>query len=247
MNALELITEIRSFCENHADPSIVQKYSRYFKEGYTGYGIPSGEFMSRVKELLAGDSLTMETVIEASNDLVKSEYYEFPSFAMQLLKGFSKQFSKDTFRVIEQWFPSGINNWAHCDGLCSELLSPMIQRQIITMKDLSGWRKSSYRFQRRAVPVALIKSVKKSPDVRPYLDFLDPMMMDPERVVHQGLGWFLREAWKVHPAPVEEFLLKWKNDAARLIFQYATEKMGKEERLRFRRETGGQADRRTGG
>ncbi|MFH1161606.1 MAG: DNA alkylation repair protein [bacterium] len=236
MNAPELLSEIRSFCMAKADPAIVQKYARYFKDGYDAYGLPSGVFMAKVKELLASKTLTMETVIEASYDLVKGEKYEEPSFAMQLLKGFSNQFTKETFSVIEQWFPIGIRNWAHTDALCSELLTPMLQRQLITMKDFTGWRKSKFPFQRRAVPVALIKLAKKSDTIQPYLDFIDPMMMDPERVVHQGLGWFLREAWKVHPAPVEAFLLKWKNDAARLIFQYATEKMSKDDRVRFRRE-----------
>ena len=235
MNAQKLIRDIRSFCEAHADPAIVQKYARYFKEGYDAYGLSSGVFMAKVKELLASKSFTMETVIEASFELIKGEKYEEPSFALQLLKGFSHQFTKETFKVIEQWFPIGIRNWAHTDGLCSELLSPMLQKGVINMKDFSDWRKSNYRFQRRAVPVALIKSAKKSSDIQPFLHFIDPMMMDAERVVHQGLGWFLREAWKVHPEPVEAFLLKWKNNAARLIFQYATEKMSKEERVRFRR------------
>jgi 3-methyladenine DNA glycosylase AlkD len=62
------------------------------------------------------------------------------------------------------------------------------------------------------------------------------MMMDPERVVHQGLGWFLREAWKKQAEPAENFLLKWKDSAARLIFQYATEKMALNEKSRFRKE-----------
>lgn len=235
MNAQELIRDIRSFCKSNADPAIVQKYARYFKEGYDAYGLSSAVFMAKVKELLASKSFTMETVIEASFELVKGEKYEEPSFTLQLLKGFSNQFTKETFKVIEQWFPIGIRNWAHTDGLCSELLTPMLQKGIITMKDFSTWRKSPYPFQRRCVPVALIKLAKKSTNIQPYLDFLDPLMMDTERVVHQGLGWFLREAWKVHPDPVEAFLLKWKNDAARLIFQYATEKMSKEERVRFRR------------
>jgi len=61
------------------------------------------------------------------------------------------------------------------------------------------------------------------------------MMMQPEKVVHQGLGWFLREAWKVYPQPVEAFLLQWKETSPRLIFQYATEKMTPEEKARFKR------------
>ena len=238
MNSQELCTEIRQFCRQHADPVIVQKYARYFKEGYDGYGIATDIFRDKVKELLSTGNLTMETVIEASNDLIASEKYEEPSFAMQLLKGFSKQFTKDTFKVIEQWFPIGIRNWAHTDGLCSELLDPMLRKKIFLMKDLSKWRKSKFRFQRRAVPVTLINSAKKCSDIEPYLKFINPMMMDSERVVHQGLGWFLRECWKVYPEPVEEFLMRWKNDAARLIFQYATEKMTKEYRVRFRREKG---------
>jgi 3-methyladenine DNA glycosylase AlkD len=62
------------------------------------------------------------------------------------------------------------------------------------------------------------------------------MLGDSEKVVHQGLGWFLREAWKLDRPPVEAFLLKWKDICARLIIQYATEKMGKDEKLRFKRE-----------
>jgi len=242
MTASELTLEIRTFCRANADPAIVEKYSRYFEEGYTGYGLPTGLFRDKVKELLASGNLTMKTILEAAPDLISSPYYEEPSFAMQLLKGFSRQFSKETFQVIEEWFPIGIRNWAHTDGLCSELLTPMLLKGLFVMEDLSGWRYSPYPFQRRAVPVCLIKSAKKSTDILSYLAFLDPMMTDRERVVHQGLGWFLREAWKVHPGPVEEFLMKWKEDAARLIFQYATEKMAKEERVKYKR-TGGQADK----
>jgi len=68
------------------------------------------------------------------------------------------------------------------------------------------------------------------------LEFIAPLMHDEERVVQQGLGWFLREAWKIKPKPVESFLLKYKNSAPRLIFQYATEKMTKEEKLKFKAE-----------
>jgi len=244
MTSPELILDIRTFCRANADPAIVQKYSRYFKEGYAGYGLPTGLFRDKVKELQASGELTMKTILEAAPDLISSPNYEEPSFAMQLLKGFSRQFSKETFYAIEHWFAIGIRNWAHTDGLCSELLTPMFLKGLFAMEDLSGWRFSSYPFQRRAVPVCLIKSAKKCTDILPYLAFLDPMMADRERVVHQGLGWFLREAWKVHPAPVEKFLLTWNNAAARLIFQYATEKMAKEERGRFRR-TSGQADNRS--
>jgi 3-methyladenine DNA glycosylase AlkD len=60
-------------------------------------------------------------------------------------------------------------------------------------------------------------------------------MSDPEKFVQKGLGWFLREAWKIHPEKVEDYLMKWKDRCGRTIIQYATEKMDKEYRKRFAR------------
>jgi 3-methyladenine DNA glycosylase AlkD len=84
--------------------------------------------------------------------------------------------------------------------------------------------------------VSLIKAIKAKGGHREFLKFIDSLMMDDERVVHQGLGWFLREAWKLDKKQTETFLEKWKNKSARLIFQYATEKMTKDEKLKFRKE-----------
>ncbi|HWS01479.1 MAG TPA: DNA alkylation repair protein, partial [Prolixibacteraceae bacterium] len=109
-------------------------------------------------------------------------------------------------------------------------------QKLVPLSGLIEWQKSDYRFQRRSVPVSLIKLLKTTTDYTPFFNLLSPLMLDKERVVHQGLGWFLREAWKKQPVDTENFLLLWKDRSARLIFQYATEKMDKEAKLRFRKE-----------
>jgi len=63
--------------------------------------------------------------------------------------------------------------------------SDMIKK-LMGMDSLKPWRKAANRFQRRAAVVGLIKPMKKAGDFKPYFDFIDPMMMDEERVVHQG-------------------------------------------------------------
>ncbi|MGB2863672.1 MAG: DNA alkylation repair protein [Sedimentisphaerales bacterium] len=103
------------------------------------------------------------------------------------------------------------------------------------MEALSDWRTAKNKYQRRAVPVSMLKLLKSTNDYAPLFTFIEPQMPDSERVVHQGLGWFLREAWKLKRIETEAFLLKWKNDGARLIYQYATEKMTAEEKKRFKR------------
>ena len=60
-------------------------------------------------------------------------------------------------------------------------------------------------------------------------------MLDSEKVVHQGVGWLLRELWKKSSKEAEDFLYKWKDKAPRLVIQYATEKIDKKKRKIFRK------------
>jgi 3-methyladenine DNA glycosylase AlkD len=230
-----LRSEIIAFCQANADEAIVKKYSRYFKEDYDAYGLTYPLYEAKVKSIMSDPGIDLPFVLKTSRLLIPGTKYEETSFALGMVKALKKNYTPETFEEIGYWFSIGIRNWAHTDSLCSEILSVFLLKNIISYKDMSSWRTSSNKFQRRAVPVALIKLMKEREDHREFFPFIEPLMMDPAREVHQGLGWFLREAWKKQPLPVEEFLLKWKDTAPRLIFQYATEKMTPEQKERFRR------------
>jgi len=235
MTATELHKEIKDFCIKNADEEIVVKYSRYFKGGFTGYGLQKDLIPNKVKKLKSKSWCTIDLVYEVSKLLIPEEKFELPSVAINLLNEFSKELDYKSFQELESWFSLGINNWAHTDGIVQYFFPILWKKEIIQLKDLSIWRKAKNKFQRRCVPVAMIKLLKHDTDLPKMFDFIDSLMMDEEREVHQGLGWFLRECWKKDRKLTEEFLMKWKNDCARLIIQYATEKMTKEERLKFRR------------
>ncbi len=236
MKAKELHKDIKEFCVKNADEEIVKKYSRYFKDGFNGYGLHKDLIPDKIKEYKGQSWCDIELVYEVSKLLVPEEKFELPSFAINLLNEFAKEFDYKTFQVLESWFSIGINNWAHTDGVVQYFFPVFWKKEIIKLEELSDWRKAENKFQRRCVPVAMIKLLKHDSNLPKLFDFIDSMMMDTEREVHQGLGWFLRECWKRDRNLTEEFLLKWKNDCARLIIQYATEKMTKEERIQFRRD-----------
>lgn len=235
MTPAELIQEIRSYCTAHADAGRALKSQRYFKEEFVGYGLSSPQVQDKVKELLKSGEIELSTVLEAAPALMQSKMYEEIAFALLLLDGLWKQFSLATFQEIGRWFTFSIHNWAHADTLGMFVLPKFLDKKIVEMHDFAPWLDSSYKFQRRCVPVTLIKHIKKSKQVMPSILFVEKLMTDPEREVHQGMGWFLREAWKISPAEVEPFLEKWKETAPRLIFQYACEKMSPENKLRFKR------------
>jgi len=236
MKAEELFEDIRKYCKANADEAIVKKYSRFFKEGYDAYGLSREKYEEKVSSILSDKKVNLKLVLSASQLLVKSGKYEETSFAIRLLKEFSEQFTAETFKAVEKWFEIGIINWGHTDVLCGMIISEFFKRNIITLDAFADWRTAKNKYQRRAVPVAMIEILKDTANYKPLFEFIEPLMMDEERMVRQGLGWFLREAWKIRKKETEAFLLKWKNKAPRLIYQYATEKMTAEEKKRFKKD-----------
>ncbi len=231
------VDEVRAFCLTHADPAIVKKYAKYFKEGYDGYGISKESWGSSVRKQLSDKHravLGLDGLLDLGDRLFASGKYEEGSFAIDLITPLLPEFRPETFQRIGGWLETGVQNWAHSDVICRDLLAPSLKSGALSCSELECWRKSPSRWRRRAVPVALLGLIGSAPTAD-LLGFVRPLMLDQERVVQQGLGWFLRELWKKDRQSVEEFLLEWKDTAPRLIFQYATEKMNPEEKARFRK------------
>ena len=109
--------------------------------------------------------------------------------------------------------------------------------KVIGFNDLKTWIDSESEWKRRAVPVALVELDKLTKDLNPVeaLELVEPLMLDDSEYVQKGIGTLLRGMWKKYPSQIEDFLLKWKDKCGRLIIQYATEKMDKEYRTKFRK------------
>jgi 3-methyladenine DNA glycosylase AlkD len=232
-----LFSEIRAACAAHADPARAARYARYFTEGYDAYGIDwkSGEWQGLLDSWLERHkNLGISFFLELGKLLVATGKYEEASVAITLVSKLPDEFSPEAFARLGSWYEAGIRNWAHGDVLCAEVLGQFLTRRIVPLDALGGWRESGLKFKRRAVPVMMLPLLDKADDYAPLLEVIRPMMADGERVVQQGLGWFLREAWKRKPEPVEAFLLAFKDTAPRLIYRYATERMPAARKERFR-------------
>jgi len=237
MNSQQLINNIRDYCIHNANEANVIKYSRYFKEDlYNGYGLSASQIYSITKELLKMQEVSLQLVLDAASDIIKYGKSEEITIMMLVVGRLHKHYSRNTFEHIGAWYAHGINNWAHADTLAMKILPEFLLKGIIEIKDLTSWLSAGNKFQRRSVPVTLIKLLKTPIHYDELFSFIEGLMTDPEREVHQGTGWFLREAWKRKPEETESFLMKWKDISPRLIYQYATEKMTAEGKMRFRRE-----------
>lgn len=235
MTPQQFRNEIVLYCQQHGCEENVIKYARFFKEGYKGYGLSTPQAKELVKIMSKNKEVTLPLVLEAMPLLMQSGMYEEVSVPIMVMDAFAKQFSPATLQAISTWFDKGIYNWAHADILGMMVLPKFLIKGHVTMEAFAPWIVSPHKFQRRCVPVTLIKILKTAPSYPALFAFLEPLMLDPEREVHQGMGWFLREAWKRQPLETEAFLLKWKESTPRLIIQYACEKMSADEKIRFKR------------
>jgi 3-methyladenine DNA glycosylase AlkD len=236
--------EVQAFGAANANPELVKKYSKYFREGYDAWGLDHkdpqwnahlDDWVARLHE--AGGTV----YLEAADLLLPSPKYEDTSFAIRFAVEMRDGFTPAVFDRIGTWFAAGIRQWAHTDVMSSELLAPFIIDGVVPLETLVKWRESPHKYQRRAVPVTMVTLLKRRSDYKVMIEAIEPLMSDPEREVHQGVGWLLREIWKKDPKLIERFLAKHKETAPRLIFQYATEKMTPDQKARFKRSKASRA------
>ena len=233
----ERFLEIRRFCERNTNPEIVKKYSRYFTEGYDAYGLDQKTFESQRDKWLETwkRDFTLNDFLLLGDKLISTGKYEEASFAISFIYSNKEVFTAETFVKLGSWLENGILNWAHTDILSGKALSYFILNKIVEVESLKEWTESTSKWKRRSVPVTLIDVLKMDVPLVRLFNIIEPLMSDSEKFVQKGLGWFLREAWKIYPNETEEFLLKWKDTCGRIIIQYATEKMDKENKSRFKR------------
>ncbi len=233
----EKLKEIRDFCIKNSKKSNIDKYSRYFKEGFDGYGIDHKVFEAQRDSWIADwkNEMTIDKYLDLADKLIEIGKYEEKSFAISFLKSERENYTESTFDRIGKWFGMGISNWASTDVLCMLVLSSFLIDRIIEFDKLKEWTKSNSEWKRRAVPVTLVELINKDLKPETVVPLIEPLMLDNSEYVQKGIGTLLRGLWKTYPIKIEEFLLKWKDQCGRLIIQYATEKMDKEYRKKFRK------------
>jgi len=233
----EKLIEIREFCNANTNQKNIDKYSRYFREGFDGYGIDHKVYAEQLAKWIRvwQDELTIDDYLDLGDELMKTGRYEEKSFAISFLESEKENFSEEVFRRIGLWFDYGIDNWGNTDVLCMLILPHFISDRVIDLHKLGEWSSSTSEWKRRAVPVTLVELAKKDLKPEEAFSIVEPLMPDESEYVRKGLGTLLRTIWKSYPEETEAFLMKWKDSCGRLIIQYATEKMDKEYRKKFRK------------
>lgn len=229
--------EIEGFFNKHVNLENIAKYSRYFKDGFKGYGIDPKTFEKQKDHWIETwkDEMSLDDYLDLGDHLVQTGNYEEASLATMFVASEREQFTPATFDRLGKWFALGMDNWASTDVLCMFVLKYFLLDDVIDYPKLASWSTATSEWQRRTVPVTLNELIKTGLTPAVALPLIEPLMMDDSEYVQKGIGTLLRGLWQKYPHEIEGFLLKWKDRCGRLIVRYATEKMDKEKRKKFAR------------
>ncbi len=131
------------------------------------------------------------------------------------------------WKVMKGWVDR-IENWEHADALCL-LYSIMYEKYPkLVEPTLFTWNKSKAPWKRRASVVSTIYYASKNrtpPPLKSVLKLIEPLILDTDDYIRKGVGWQLREAYKLWPEETLAFIEQHLTDLSAITFSYATEKI----------------------
>jgi 3-methyladenine DNA glycosylase AlkD len=166
-----------------------------------------------------------------------SHYFEVKSQALIYFQNKRDHLEKRHWPILKSW-ASHIDNWEHADRL-SDLIAAMHERYpTLVYPQLVKWNKSNNPWQRRLSIVSLFcysQARIKQPTYAKVMLLLKPLLKDADVYVQKGVGWTLRECYRVYPERTWKFL---RSHAARLSaasWQAATERLTRSQKKILKR------------
>lgn len=215
---------VQTFCFDHEDPVYAQRNMRFFSEGYDAFGIDDTALKGFRNRLIKEFSFSPAEFAEFGKYLFSTGKYEFGTLAIMILKKYRPRFDREVYEAIKEWLDTGVENWVHADLIATKFIPVFREFDLCSIAELQDWLLSSSKWTRRAVLMGMMQIKEEiSPEV--ILALAEKVIHDSERVVQQGLGTMLKDAWVKYPEPIEAFLTQHLNDLDKKAVEIATMKM----------------------
>jgi 3-methyladenine DNA glycosylase AlkD len=212
--------EIRAILLNVADDKIKEKVLR-LTSGAKCIGVTVPRIRSLSKTFKQKYSnLTIEELCAIMDTLCKNKCREEILFGIFLIANFKKNILAIPWTKINSWLDA-LDNWETCDQLSSNIVTPIIAKNISLIDKLKPLAQSNNLWKRRfavATAANINHGGRQFPDQT--LAICKILLTDKEIMVTKAVGWALREISKKSPDLVFNFL-KTNN-------QYISERLMKE-------------------
>jgi 3-methyladenine DNA glycosylase AlkD len=123
-----------------------------------------------------------------------------------------------------------VNNWDLVDSSAPLILGKWLEQR--DRRLLYRFAHSKNLWKNRIAMLTTLAFIRKN-DCVDLLQLATIFINHPHDLMHKATGWMLREAWKVHPTLIEQFLLEHAPAMPRTMLRYTVEKMKPTDRMRW--------------
>lgn len=185
---------IRAELITHSEPGKLPVMQRFFKEPIDAYCTYTAHVRNIAKQH-GGEFASWPEKERAvlTRALWESGKFEEGAVAIQLYARMRRKCDYCEWKIFTRWLEKYIHNWAHCDGLCADVLGPMLIAHPEWVGEMKAWAGAKEKYQRRAALVAPLKGIRKGLFLREAEELLALLAADREDIVKKGLVWMRKE------------------------------------------------------
>jgi 3-methyladenine DNA glycosylase AlkD len=189
-----MLVAIRTELIAHAEPGKLPQMQRFFKEPIDAYCTYTADVRNIAK--LHGGTFggwTAEERLELTAALWASGKYEEGSAAIMLYARMLRRCGPAEWDLLAGWLDRYVKNWAHCDGLCTDVLGPLLQRMPERAGELREWTASPAVYRRRGALVTPIKGIRKGLFREAGTELAELLAGDREPIIRIAVVWLRTE------------------------------------------------------
>jgi 3-methyladenine DNA glycosylase AlkD len=222
-------------------PARAKGTARYFQayERLTFFGVDSPTIRRLARDIRAGAGRdwTFDDARRFANLLIARPELEAKALGIVLLGRFRREFDRRLLADARRWLERSCHDWASTDGLCGDVISPLLVAQPRLRVALRRWRRSPHLYVRRASAVGLIGLARRGHHLDEAYTAARELATDDHHLMQKAVGWLLRESGKTDPARLERFLRAHGRRFGRTTVRYAIERFPTRTRRELLRAT----------
>ena len=205
---------------------------------FESYGLKMPQIEKIVRNVHEKFPCSHEKAVVVFKELIRSNIQEEKFFAVFFLNRFKKKFDENTITLFREEFFKYCDNWAICDSTMIRIIGPFLgkkENKKVALQTIKRWSNSEEMWLRRASMVILIKIImsRKNFDPEYVFSLSEKMANDSENYIQKGIGWLLKTCSRYKPEVIFQYLMKNKTFFSRLVLNYASEKLSKEQRTKI--------------
>jgi 3-methyladenine DNA glycosylase AlkD len=209
-------------------PARAKGAARYFQAyeqlAFFGVDSPTVRRMAAEIRASAGRDWTFAHARRFAGILIARPELEAKALGIVLLGRFRRDFDPALLTEARRWLERSCLDWASTDGLCGDVISPLLMAQPWLRIVLRRWRRSPHLYVRRASAVGLIGLARQGQYLDEAYAAARALAREDHHLLQKAVGWLLREAGKTDPARLDRFLRSDGHRLGRTSVRYAIER-----------------------